>query len=203
MSPAQDAGCTITETRKIAMEIIAEMNRTLQLQIPGQVGVYDDSFNINCVGDTFQSQNVPTILFEAGHYPNDYPREKTREYIYQSLLTALFYISANNITGNRYIEYQSIPENEKLFFDIILREATLNDEVVDVAIQFEEVLKNDKIEFIPTIKEVGNLNSYFGHREMKIDKKLIKIQKADENNAFEIVIVKKNSGFMSINLTDI
>ena len=28
-------------------------------------------FNINCV-DKFQSLGVPTLLFEAGHYGNDY-----------------------------------------------------------------------------------------------------------------------------------
>ncbi len=203
LAPAQDIDCTITDTRKVAMEIIAEMNRTLQQQIPGQVGVYDDSYNINCIGDTFQSLNVPTILFEAGHFTNDYPREKTREYIYQSLLIALSYIADNNISGHRYVEYQSIPENKKLFFDIILREATLNDEVMDVAIQFEEVLKIDKIEFIPTLRETGKLDSYFGHREIKIDKKDIKIRKLDENRVFEIVIVKKNSELLSINLKDI
>lgn len=203
LSPAQDKDCTITETRKIAMEIIAFMNRTLQQQIPDQVGVYDDSFNINCVGDTFQSLNVPTILFEAGHYSNDYHREKTREFIYQSLLTALYYISENNITGNGYAEYETIPENKKLFYDILIRKATLNDKVMDVAIQYEEILKNGKIEFIPILKEVGNLDSYFGHREIKMDKKEIKIKKSDDNRVFEIVVVKKNKEFSPICLTDI
>ena len=54
------------------MAIIAELNEMLQEFIPGQVGRYDDGFNINCVGDTLQQLNIPTILFEAGHFPNDY-----------------------------------------------------------------------------------------------------------------------------------
>lgn len=203
LSPAQDLECTITDSRKIAMEIIVAMNKTLQQQIPDQVGVYDDSFNINCVGDTFQSLNVPTILFEAGHYANDYNRERTREYIYQSLFTALFYISDNDIKGNNYKDYQFIPENKKLFFDVILREAKLKDEVVDVAIQFEEVLKDDKIVFVPILKETGNLDSYFGHREILMDKKEVKFNKTDLKDTSEIVFVKKNSEFLSINLTDI
>ena len=58
------------------MEVIIKMNNVLQNVIPNQVGIYDDSFNINCVGDSFQSKGVPTILFEAGHYKNDYSREK-------------------------------------------------------------------------------------------------------------------------------
>ena len=203
LSPAQDAECTLTDSRKIAMEIIVAMNRTLQLEIPNQVGVYDDSFNINCVGDTFQSLNIPTILFEAGHYVNDYDREKTRELIYQSLLTALFYISDNEIKGDNYKDYLSIPENDKLFFDIILREASLDGKILDVAVQFKEVLKNGKIEFVPTLKDTGNLKSYFGHREIKMGKKEIRILKFDSNEAIEIDIVKKNSEFLPINLTDI
>ena len=63
LAPAQDEACTITPNRKIAMEVIAVMNKALQAIIPEQVGVYDDAFNLNCVGDTFQSENVPTILF--------------------------------------------------------------------------------------------------------------------------------------------
>ncbi len=62
LAPAQDTTSSLTHNRTIAMEIIGVMNTMLQKQIPNQIGVYDDVFNINCVGDTFQSLNVPTIL---------------------------------------------------------------------------------------------------------------------------------------------
>ena len=193
LAPAQDMDCSITDSRKKAMEIIAVMNRVLQIEIPGQVGVYDDSFNINCVGDTFQSLNIPTILFEAGHYKNDYNREKTRELIVQALLTSLDYICKNKIDGNHYKEYLKIPENQKLFFDIILRDAKYLGKIVDVAIQFDEVLNNDKIHFIPTLKKVGNLNNYYGHKEIVLDKKEISIENISSRKGIEIVVVDKYS----------
>ena len=87
LAPAQDVDCLITSNRKKAMEIITVMNAMLQKQIPDQIGIYDDAFNINCVGDTFQAFNTPTILFEAGHYKNDYQREQVREFIFQSGLS--------------------------------------------------------------------------------------------------------------------
>jgi hypothetical protein len=46
----------------------------LQRYIPGQIGRFDDSFNLNC-GDTFQAMGVPTLLFEAGHFEGDYQRK--------------------------------------------------------------------------------------------------------------------------------
>lgn len=200
LSPAQDEERALTENRKKAMEIIVEMNKVLQKQIPGQVGRYDDSFNINCVGDTFQNLSVPTILFEAGHFSEDYQRERTREYIFQSLITALYFISESEVNGTNYESYFKIPENEKLYFDILLRDALLDGELVDIAIQFEEVLVGGKIEFFPILSQVGNLTSHFGHREILVDKNEVKIHKNEKNVVFEIVIVKKNSQISTINL---
>ncbi len=162
LAPAQDQACTVTPNRTIAMEVIAAMNKTLQEDIPNQVGVYDDAFNINCVGDTFQSTNTPTILFEAGHYPNDYNREKTRLLIYTSYISSLLYISNNEITGKYHKPYFDIPENEKCFFDIIIR----NTNAGDVAIQYKEKLVGNKIEFIPTVDKIDNLEGFYGHLEI-------------------------------------
>lgn len=179
LAPAQDDDCTITNNRKIAMEVISVMNSNLQKQIPNQVGIYDDAFNINCVGDTFQSYNVPTILFEAGHYQNDYHREVTREYIFQSLLTAVKYISENEITGKHYNKYSHIPENKKLFYDIIIR----NTSNLDVGIQYQEVLTNDFIDFVPKIEKISNLSSFFTHRE--IDARGHKVLSGNESALIE------------------
>ncbi|WNH12212.1 M14 metallopeptidase family protein [Thalassobellus suaedae] len=167
LAPAQDKECAITPNRKIAMEVIGVMNTALQKVIPKQVGVYDDAFNLNCVGDTFQSENVPTILFEAGHYYNDYNREQTREYIYVSLLESLDYISKNVIEGNNYECYLQIPENDKCFYDIIIRNAKngTNGEIVDIGILYQEKLVNGVVNFIPKIEKIEKLSGFYGHKE--------------------------------------
>lgn len=192
LAPAQDEACTITPNRKIAMEIIAEMNSYLQQIIPNQVGVYDDAFNINCVGDTFQSENVPTILFEAGHYANDYARDKTRELIYVSYLISMFYIANNEIDGYKYALYNDIPENKKLFFDVIIRNARLeqsSDKVYDIAFQFQEKLIDETIEFIPVVAKIEKLPQNFGHKEIDAMDSVVldergKVLEVDSENVF-------------------
>ncbi|CDF79167.1 peptidase, M14 family, carboxypeptidase A [Formosa agariphila KMM 3901] len=170
LSPAQDENRTITDSRKIGMDIIAEMNTTLQQLIPNQVGRYDDSFNINCVGDSFQSFNVPTILFEAGHYANDYDRNQTRFYIFSSYITAFNYISSEEISGDNYNAYFEIPENDKCFYDVIIRNANVGTveepQILDVAILFVEKLINGKVEFIPKVDKIELLTNYYGHKEV-------------------------------------
>ncbi len=166
LAPAQDEHCTVTDNRRKAMEIISVMNTMLQEQIPNQVGIYDDAFNINCVGDTFQSQNIPTILIEAGHYPYDYAREETRRYIFQSLLVALDYIANTEITGDSFNHYFDIPENEKLFYDIIIRNAFVKSQIQDIGIMYQEKLIKNKVEFIPIVEKISDLKSFYGHREI-------------------------------------
>ncbi|WP_396601148.1 M14 family zinc carboxypeptidase [Algibacter sp. R77976] len=166
LAPAQDAECTITPTRTVAMEIIGVMNKALQDIIPNQVGVYDDAFNLNCVGDTFQSENVPTILFEAGHYAHDYGRDKTRELIFTSYITSLSYIAKNDITGSKYKPYFDIPENDKCFLDIIIRNTKVNDESVDIGIQFQERLIENEIKFIPKVEKIEPLKGIYAHQEI-------------------------------------
>ena len=189
LAPSQDETCSITPNRQCAMEVIAYLNAHLQKQIPNQIGLYDDAFNINCVGDTFQSYNVPTILFEAGHYQNDYEREITRGYIFQSLLIALDYISKHEISGNGYKPYFEIPLNEKRFYDIIIK----NTSDLDIAIQYEERLMSEKVEFIPKIEKISDLSEFYGHKVINANKH--KVLTANEGPLKEGV----ENDFVSIN----
>lgn len=171
LAPAQDAACTVTPTRQVAMELICKMNEVLQEIIPEQVGVYDDAFNLNCVGDFFQSKLVPTVLFEAGHFCNDYEREKTREFIFTAYIAALHYISTSENNGLNYKAYFKIPENQKRFFDVIIRNASMKlnskEEILDIGIMFQEKLINGHVAFIPIIDKIENLSSYYGHKEIQ------------------------------------
>jgi hypothetical protein len=199
LAPAQDENCSVTHNRKIAMEIIAVMNENLQQLIPNQVGIYDDAFNINCVGDTFQSYNVPTILFEAGHYANDYARDKTRQFIFHALLTALNYISITQITGERFKEYLKIPQNEKLFYDIIIRNAKVKSKVQDIGIIYQEKLIENKIEFVPVVEKISDLNIFYGHIEKNANKsRVFKANKMDLNEGDEIDFVLINDEIFSL-----
>lgn len=167
LAPAFDANRSVSGCRELSMKLIAGINQQLQQLIPGQVGRYDDSFNPNCVGDSFQSLNTPTVLFEAGHYPGDYQRERTREYIFLALLQSLQLIAKNNLSDFETNSYFSIPENNKRFYDIIVRNpALLNgqwEEGVNLGIQYKEVLQGDTIHFQPQLEEAGLLKNKFGH----------------------------------------
>ncbi len=169
LSPAADASRSLSQARKSSMQKIAGIAHYLQGHLPGQIGRYEDSFNPNCVGDTFQMKGVPTILFEAGHFPEDYHREKTREFIFYSLLSLLGIIGGSN-TGLHYGDYFRIPENKKNYRDFIIRNASISSQnnLVDIAIQYAEVLDSGTIVFEPIIDKIGRLDQLRGHKEKNV-----------------------------------
>ena len=116
LAPAFNENRDINNVRIKAMNLIVAMNKTLQKFIPNQVGRFDDSFNLNCIGDTFQYLNVPTILFEAGHFAADYEREITRKYIFIALVSGIKFFYENDIVLNEIDDYLKISQNKVVFF---------------------------------------------------------------------------------------
>jgi len=171
LAPAADKERSITKERKAAMKYIAMLHSVLKPHILGQIGRYDDSYNENCVGDTFQSLGTPTILFEAGHCINDYTREKTRKYIFLAYWSLLLHVSGLEQSKNNYKDYFKIPENSNNFRDIILRKVLIENKTkpVDIAVQFQEVLQNNKIIFKATIDEIDDLQHLQAYREYTIN----------------------------------
>ena len=189
LTPSMDRDRKIYPSRIKSMQLIAKIAEDLSELLPGRIGRYDDAFNINCTGDTFQSTQTPTILFEAGHFPKDYEREETRKYVFLALISVLKSISDASFENIDFRKYQEIPENEKLFHDIILREADTENGVVDVAIQYKEVLKDGKLVFLPQIEKIAFKIEKFAHKEIHCEKKKVAIN--NKSKLTENVIVNK------------
>lgn len=172
LAPSYNEARDVNEVRLKAINVIAAMNETLQQYIPGQVGRFDDSFNINCIGDMFQSLEVPTILFEAGHYPNDYEREITRKYVFFALLSGFDTIHENVIVVNKKMDYFNIPQNKIVFYDMIWKNVKINyenkEKITNFASQYKEVLFDNSVIFQAIISEIGNLDGFYGHIEFDV-----------------------------------
>ena len=169
LAPAFDKARSISDSRRMAMSLIHRMNQVLQELIPGRVGRYDDGFNSNCVGDTFQMMGTPTILFEAGHFPDDYERERTREFIFIALLEAITSaMRIEEVADDEQAAYFNIPENGKLFFDILVENAYHLDNAYDkgtsIGLRYKEVLIDGAIHFEPKIEAIFGQGHYLGHQ---------------------------------------
>lgn len=186
LAPAHDPERSISGTRALSMQLIVAMNGELQKYIPGQVGRYDDSFNSNCIGDTIQMLHTPTILFEAGHFQGDYEREQTRYYIFTALLKGVEVIAKKEVGLFIQERYFDIPENNKLFYDVLIKNIHLLDSSRisgdSAGILFVETLVDNKIDFVGKLEQVGNLDHKFAHKTYNcLDAKDLEIIKNNPN----------------------
>ena len=169
LAPSYDEERNINDSRLKAINVIAAVNEGLQSYLPNQVGRFDDSFNINCIGDTFQYLGVPTILFEAGHYRDDYEREVTRKFVFMAYVLAFTTISENVIVINGIDKYLNIPQNKVVFYDFIYKNIRINydgiEKITNFAAQYKEELIENQICFNAYFSQIGDLENYFGQTE--------------------------------------
>jgi len=186
LSPAADPNKSETNSRITSMKVISSINYKLNQLIKDHISRYKDDYNPNCVGDTFQSLNTPTLLFESGHHEDDYNRENTRKYMCFALITAIISITTNEYQKIDYKEYYSIPENTTYLSDIFLRNVKINtgskEYRTNISIMYNEVLDEitNTIKFEPFIDKKGTLQNMFGHYELDFTNN-DKIFKNDKN----------------------
>lgn len=169
LAPAFDVACQYNLTRSKAVKVIVDMVDVLNAYLPNQIGRFDDAYNVNCTGDYFTTQQTPTILFEAGHYPNDYNREESRKFVFIALVASFLKQNENVVVDNDLTKYLRIPQNNKCFFDIIYRNIKIIDnnveKIINFAAQYREEVIADKVEFRAIISKISDLENYFGHVE--------------------------------------
>ena len=196
LAPAENVEREVTETRKKAMAVISKIVEKVQPLIPNQIARYNDEFYPTSTGDNFTKMGLPTILYEGGHFPNDYQRFGTRKHYTIALYEGLKAIGELQNGTDAWEKYFEIPENQETHYDIIYRNVKLNTDfecVLDVAVQFKEELKegDDEISFVPIVMEVGDCGKKKGWKEIdcigKFFKSESKFPKLDAPQNFEII----------------
>ena len=171
LSPAYNQAREIDDVRKKVMRTAVAIADVLDEIIPGQLGRYDDAFNMNCIGDYLTANKVPTLLIEAGHFPDDYAREQTRNLVFVALVSALLEMkNQTEMTENIVKKYEQIPENQKLFNDVLVKNVIVeNKELSQIGFQYQEKLTNGKIEFLLQFDEDKVSEGKFGHVELDLE----------------------------------
>jgi len=193
LAPAFNEACDINNVRTFAMQLIANMNDVLKNHAPNNIGRFDDSFNINCIGDMFTHLNTPTILFEAGFASNDYQRKKAEELVGISLETLLNSIISQEYKKYSVDDYLQIPENEKNFVDILIENyATTNPDFYkysQLPIVFKEKIINKQLILIPEIDFDSTPKFKFAHLVLDANQAVVNNQKDVENLLEKVTVL--------------
>ncbi|MHB9040859.1 MAG: M14 family zinc carboxypeptidase [Melioribacteraceae bacterium] len=171
LAPPLDHVKSINYTREKSMQVICKINDALSQFIPGQIARYNDDHEPRAFGDNFTKNGISSILIEAGYHKNDFKKEFVRKLNFVALLSAFRSISEKDFEKVDYTKYFSVPENEQLLFDLLLRNLTLffngKSFKIDVGINRKKCmnLESKKFFYKGTIAELGDLSIYNGIEE--------------------------------------
>src|SRR5690606_48339 len=167
LAPAFDAERNFNKSREITADLAARFANSLADYLPGNLGRFDDAFNSDCAGDHFQSRNIPTVLIETGHAPEDYDREMVRKWLFVSMVSALVEIAEIGLTNQKLDDYLKIPSNSVLFFDFVYKNVRFHydgtDKIANFAAHYSEVLTNGCLRFEAQIVDLGERPESLGH----------------------------------------
>ena len=175
LAPPFDQKKTINERRTKSMMLICELYNILTEIIPGHISKFSDDFEPRAFGDNFTKSGSSIVLLESGAWRGDREKQFIRKLNFVTLVTAFKCIAEDSFLQETIDVYHSIPENEKLMMDFIIRNVKLNksgkDYVVDVGINYEEVntTGNRDFYFKALIEDIGDLSVYRGFSEFNAD----------------------------------
>ncbi len=192
--PAFNYQKEIDEVRNNGMKVIVDIFKNMSVIIPGHIGRYDDGFEPRAFGDNFVKWRVSSILIESGGWKNDYEKQFVRKLNFLAILSGLYSIATNSFINNDINLYFSIPENNNLLYDLIIRNAKINiantEILADIAINRNEISnETKKTYFKSTISEFGDLSTFYGNDEILANNMIVKPGKVLEktfNNTDEL-----------------
>lgn len=177
LATAYDADRNVNDVRQRSMQLIVGMNRVLQQFVPGQIGRFDDEFEPRAFGDNIQKCGTTLVLVESGGDKDDPEKMAIRKLNFVALLTALQAIAQESykqesITEQVIAQYQAIPENGRLLFDVLIRNATVvrngHRVTVDIGINRQEVNIDlaQSFRYKSIIEDIGDLSTFAGLEEI-------------------------------------
>lgn len=170
LAPAYNYEKDVNEGRGNAMKLIVSMNEVLQEYIPGHVGRYDDAFEPRAFGDNIQKWGTNTILIESGGHPGDPEKKELVKMNFTAILHALYRIAQNDFQHHPLGAYYEIPENDRQFFDLLIRNAQVMKHGkyyrMDIGIFNTEKTGNDSVYISSSIDDQGDLSTFYGYEEM-------------------------------------
>ena len=174
LAPSPDFEKSLTPPREKAMKLIGNMVNVLNEFIPGHIGKYSDDYEPRAFGDNFTKWGTGVVLLESGGWRGDREKQFLRKINYNALLTALSSIASGSYANLDLSVYESIPQNEELMMDVILRNLRMkknnNEYIIDIGINFNEVNVNGAKDFYfkAEVEDVGDLSVFSGYEEFDL-----------------------------------
>jgi hypothetical protein len=125
LAVAFDEARTESPERRLARRTCAVIRQTVEALAPGQVGRYDDEFEVRAFGDNVTKWGTPVVLIETGPYAGESADRELVKLNVVAILTALDALATGAVQSADWGLYESLPVNDSNLFTVIVKNASI------------------------------------------------------------------------------
>jgi zinc carboxypeptidase len=170
LAPAFDEARSDNPGRLLAKKVCAVIRDALEALAPGQIGRYNDAFEVRAFGDNMGRWGTPAVLIETGPWSTWDSEGPLLRLNFVALVSALEALASGRVEHARLERYESIPLNDsKGLLHLIVKgarvfgeagEAFLADIGVAASPVVREVQKVPRAGVAGVIAELGDLRVF-------------------------------------------
>jgi len=174
LSVAYDEQRSENAGRKLTKQLSSVIRDALEPLAPGQIGRYDDEFEVRAFGDNITLWGTPVVLIETGPWPGPDPDAALVRLNFVAIVSALDALASGEVERADPQRYESLPMNESKMFYVLVRNAqVINGKGVPPFTADLGVIANRRVQITDgrrelqmslTIDDVGDLRTMGGLR---------------------------------------
>jgi Zinc carboxypeptidase len=125
LSVAFDEKRTESPGRKLTKKLCAVIRDSLEPFASGQIGRYDDEFEVRAFGDNITLWGTPVVLIETGPWPSATPDPALVRLNFIAIVSALDALATGQVEKADPARYETLPMNESRMFYVLVKHATV------------------------------------------------------------------------------
>ena len=125
LSVAYDEKRSENAGRVLTKKLCAVIRDALEPFASGQIGRYDDSFEVRAFGDNITLWGTPVVLIETGPWPAEDPDPPLIRLNFIAIVSALDALATGTVNRANPKRYEELPMNDSGLFYILVKNATV------------------------------------------------------------------------------
>ena len=176
LSVAYDDKRSENAGRKLTKKLCAVIRDSLEPFASGQIGRYDDEFEVRAFGDNLTLWGTPVVLIETGPWPSQEPDPPLIRLNFIAIISALDALATGSVNRADPKRYEELPMNESGLLYIAIRNGTLISGsglapyVADIGIQGNRRVRTvegkREVQIATNISDLGDLRTSGALREI-------------------------------------
>jgi hypothetical protein len=169
LAVAYDKSNSVNDGRRLTKKLCAVIRDSLEPFASGQIGRYNDDFEVRAFGDNLTLWGTPVVLIETGPYASADPDPPLVRMNFVAILSALDALATGRVEKADASRYESLPVNESRMLTVLVSNATIvngagvapftADVGIDVNRRVRIVDGTRTIVRIATINDLGDLRT--------------------------------------------